>query len=316
MSRVAVESWSPEYGAPADDGALAASSGEVEVDVEVPASEWSPLTPPGAVPVPAVLGFVDGIRRIDARVWVTGDDGQPRQGICATWAAGVVHCGADPRVSTIAAIEVRRGLFTPVSDATPLLTRSADYPVVAVPDDEPDRLSLALQGAMAELEHRVSEQAVAATGPADLLVVDGPLRQRQRLANAVGYVKTHHAAYLPDAVRPVVARLDCGQRTPVFRIGGRFSRWSWYLRLPCAVDHGWAGVVRCEASPELRADDAFALADLVAAALPRFASAPQKDPRAPQNLYPIAGLERALNRRLGDPLLLFRSLREAAFHAA
>jgi hypothetical protein len=314
--QVAVESWSPEYGAPADDGALAASSGDVDLDVELPAAGWRPLTPPADVSVPAVLGFVDGVRRVDARVWVTGADGQPRQGICATWAAGVVRCDASAKVSSIAAIEVRRGLFTPVRDATVLSTRFADYPVVAVPDDEPDQLSLALQGSMAELEHRVSDRAASADGPADLLVVDGPLRQRQRLVGAVGYVKTHHAAYLPETVRPVVAALSCGQRTPVFEIGGRFSRWSWYLRLPCTIDHGWSGIVRCEASPELPVAAAVERADQVAATLPRFASAPQKDPRAPQNLYPIAGLERALSRRLGDPLLLFRSLREAAFLAA
>ena len=34
------------------------------------------------------------------------------------------------------------------------------------------------------------------------------------------------------------------------------------------------------------------------AALPAFASAPHKDTRSPQNLYPIAGLERELRRRL------------------
>jgi hypothetical protein len=37
-----------------------------------------------------------------------------------------------------------------------------------------------------------------------------------------------------------------------------------------------------------------------------------KDSRAPQNLFPIAGLERALRRRLGDPGLLYRALRTAA----
>ena len=51
---------------------------------------------------------------------------------------------------------------------------------------------------------------------------------------------------------------------------------------------------------------------MISRTLPRFASEPHKDPRAPQNLYPIAGLEHALRRRLGDPLLLERSLRRAA----
>ena len=46
--------------------------------------------------------------------------------------------------------------------------------------------------------------------------------------------------------------------------------------------------------------------------LPRFASEPHKDGRAPQNLYPIAGLEGELRRRLGDPHLLERGLRSAS----
>jgi hypothetical protein len=46
--------------------------------------------------------------------------------------------------------------------------------------------------------------------------------------------------------------------------------------------------------------------------LPRFASVPYKDPRAPQNLVPIAGLERRLRSLLGDARLLQRSLARAA----
>ena len=49
-----------------------------------------------------------------------------------------------------------------------------------------------------------------------------------------------------------------------------------------------------------------------AAVLPRFASEPHKDTRAPQNLYPIGGLERELRHRFGDQALLFRSLQRAA----
>jgi hypothetical protein len=54
----------------------------------------------------------------------------------------------------------------------------------------------------------------------------------------------------------------------------------------------------------------------VGATLPRFASQPHNDPRAPQNLHPIAGLERELKRRLGDRDLLERALRQAAAAAA
>jgi hypothetical protein len=75
-------------------------------------------------------------------------------------------------------------------------------------------------------------------------------------------------------------------------------------------------VVRCEASGDLAPADAVALADTVGATLPRFASQPHNDPRAPQNLHPIAGLERELKRRLGDRDLLERALRQAAAAAA
>jgi hypothetical protein len=74
--------------------------------------------------------------------------------------------------------------------------------------------------------------------------------------------------------------------------------------------------VRCEASSEVPIDAVPALADRLASVLPRFASRPHKDARAPQNLYPIAGLERELRRRLGDTHLLQRALRAAAVSAA
>jgi hypothetical protein len=144
-----------------------------------------------------------------------------------------------------------------------------------------------------------------------LLIVDGPLKDRL-VDHAVGYVKTHHVAYLPPLVQEVVPALAAGERTPVFLIGDRFRRWSWYLRLPGDHGHGWAGVVRCEVGPDRSVADAAALADSCTVLLPRFASEAHKDERAPQNLYPIAGLERELRRRLGDPALLYRSLRAAA----
>jgi len=66
-----------------------------------------------------------------------------------------------------------------------------------------------------------------------------------------------------------------------------------------------------ECSADLTAEDAVALADVTAQVLPRLASAPHKDPRAPQNLVPIGGLERQLRHRLGDAALLYRALRGA-----
>jgi hypothetical protein len=152
-------------------------------------------------------------------------------------------------------------------------------------------------------------------GSGELTVVDGPL-PRQPLPRAIGFVKSHHETYLPAALGGIVAALGAGQRTPVFRLsrslGRPWQRHSWYLRLPAAAGAPWAGVVRVECGPDLDAEQAVALAGVSQATLVRFASTEYKDSRAPQNLYPIAGLERALRRRLGEPALLYRALRRAA----
>jgi hypothetical protein len=103
----------------------------------------------------------------------------------------------------------------------------------------------------------------------------------------------------------------------VFLLGTSWHRYTWYLRLPGGGAAPWAGVVRVECSADLAKAEAIALADLATLTLPRFASNPYKDPRAPQNLTPIAGLERKLRGMLGDQRLLLRGLTAAtARHAA
>lgn len=317
--RFAVEAWAPEYGAAIGDVALEATAEEVDMTVEVPAADWAPRHPAPGVAAPSEVCFVDGVRRVDARVWVTagGGPGPARPGICASYAAGVIRCNG---AAEVADMSVGRRLFSPGLDAEPIATPHGRWAPHPVASDDPDALSLALQGAMADLEHQVSVAAGAA-GTDDgnggrLLILDGPLRDRHRLPGAVGYVKTHHRSYLPDPALAVVAALAPGQRTPVFLIGGRWSRWSWYLRLPTAPTHDWAGVVRCEASLDHAGPEVTTLADQVTLVLPRFASAAHKDPRAPQNLYPIGGLERDLRHRLGDPALMLRALRSAAAAAS
>ena len=71
-------------------------------------------------------------------------------------------------------------------------------------------------------------------------------------------------------------------------------------------------MVRCEVDGSEPLAEAVATANQVTALLPRYATRPHQDARAPQNLHPIAGLERELRRRMGDPALLWRGLRLAA----
>lgn len=307
--RFSVEAWAPEYGAPLDGGALDESSAPIDTNVEVPAADWAPRPQSPAPERDPLVLFVDGVQRIDARVWITAANGRAQLGICSTYAAGVARC--DGR-ATIVECAVERKLFTAAEDVAPIDTTHGTFTPHIAAGDTVEHLRRSVQMQMGSLERAVADRA----GEGDLLVVDGPLRAPRAMPNAVGYVKTHHVGYLPPVAEDVIARLGPGERTPLFLLTTSWSLYSWYLRLPGGAGHPWAGIVRCETDADAGRATASRLADLTTAVLPRFASRAHKDPRAPQNLYPIAGLERELRRRSGDPALLYRGLARAAARSA
>src|SRR6478735_7352735 len=323
-----VDGWDPTYGTSLElEEDLGESSAEVDLGIEVPPGRWRPIDagPPVAPPCPVL--FVDGVRRIEARVWIDDvSNGSPATdasaAICASYAAGVVCC-CDTGAHFLSA-ETRRGLFTVAPHAEDIVTSAGPYAAsFAKPDPKVPlsvTLSSALQARLADIELLVAvgarEQTTGhSTGGDDLLVVDGPLRGRGHLPRALGYIKSHRAAYLPTDQHSMIGTLRAGQRTPVFRMGTSWDRHSWYLRLPCLPSAPWSGIVRVECSPDPPVGEVVALANLSQVTLVRFASTEYKDARAPQNLYPIAGLERELRRRLGDSRLLYRALRVAANRA-
>jgi hypothetical protein len=306
-----VDPWAPGYGTSIgfdEDGPDERSSAALDSDLEVPADEWRPIGVAPGVVAPDVVYFVDGVRRLDARVWLEADD-QTYPGIAASLAAGVVRCDRRAGVADVVESRIERGIFTPAPDVSGIGEQPSRYEAHRVEVRDPNHLVNAVQSRLEGLEKTVSA-AVARDG--ELLVADGRLRGRVRLANAVGYVKTHHSRYLPERLTAVVTGLHPGQRTPIFTIGTEFPVHTWYLRLPGPGESAWAGMVRVECDAELSTDAAVALADISVVTLPGFASTPHKDPRAPQNLVPIAGLERRLRASLGDPRLLHRALVRAA----
>jgi hypothetical protein len=340
-----VESWAPGYGASTEDQQqLGRSSAEVNVDVEVPESRWRPIEADPGAPDWPVVAFVDGVRRIDAMAWMlgpgpAGDDGEPggdggpgpgepgsedtALALCASYAAGVVCCCS--RGAHLRGVLARRGLFCAAGWAGDMVTAAGRYPHMPVPAGDPSapvgvqELSLAVQRALGAVEAEVAASAPGSghacggsTGSEELLVVDGPLHGRAHLPDTLGYVKTHNKEYLPAGLHRMVGALTAGQRTPVFGLGTSWQRYSWYLKLPGGAGAPWAGVVRVECSAELSVAESVALAGRSQPMLCRYASTEYKDSRAPQNLYPIAGLERLLRRRLGDQALLYRAIRAAA----
>jgi hypothetical protein len=133
----------------------------------------------------------------------------------------------------------------------------------------------------------------------------------------VGFVKRLIRAYLDPVASTLLPRLEVGERTPLFLVESvRDPRYSWYLRIGAgrAIDSALTGIVRLEAGATAGLEAARELADLSARDLARFGSDAARDPRAPQNLLPIGGLEARLKHRLGDPAVVRRAV-EKRLHA-
>jgi hypothetical protein len=296
-----LDPWTPTY-----ESALQIEEDETgpqpAVDPFVETDDWK-APPPQFVERPETIAFVDGVQRVEMRV--IGDrDGKAVYGAFASVAVGAVF--ARQGGSTVAAETPLRVLA---------LADGETHPAVAVPCGEAtlefrsrptaasglSGVQEAVQSARREAEialgERLDEQGH------EMVVVDGRLNwQPKRKAMVIGLVKTIHKRYLDDAQASVIATLQPRTRTPLFRIGRDRAVYSWYLRLTegRAIDHAWAGVVRVETLETIGIELAVKLADLTACHLPAFASASMHDPRAPQNLYPIGGLEEQLRHSLGD----------------
>ena len=92
--RFTVDPWDPAYGSSVDPE-LGASPAATDTAVEVPDERWAPIpVQPGLQPPETVL-FVDGVRRVEAQIWVHEGDGLVAPGLCASYAAGVVCCCAN-----------------------------------------------------------------------------------------------------------------------------------------------------------------------------------------------------------------------------
>jgi len=310
MQRIFVEQWAPSYGSPLDtDAAFAPAEGSVDDSVE--GVGWAPRD--GYDDGIDRVTFVDGVRRVDARLTLDDPVAGPVAGLCGTAAVGAVSWErgvpravvTHERVARWAILaDGRDEVFPPVDVEPPYGTLSTADPDPAAP----------LR--VLHTEMRKAEGALAAElGTDGFVIADGPLSELAKLP-VVGYVKSHRVAYLSPERNAVIAALGPGQRTPLFTLGG-YARYSWYVRLATiAGGHSWSGVVRCEAANSLPLAEVVTIADRTAAILPLVASEPFADPRAPQNLVPVAGLERTLRHRMGDPVLIHRRLREAVHERA
>lgn len=321
--RIAVAAWSPDYSAEVD--LAEAEQGAHEVDASCETDDWRARGPAGPVAGLAEVVFVDGVRRTDARLFVTPEGAAAaKAGLAGSIGVGAVACGVPngrARTGPARQAEIGEALverYIAIGDggvegASLLAGAALDYRPLAAAGRGLEEVDGALHSAMRRAE---ADLAVRLSRADNVVFIDGPLaRMNPGPRRIAGLIKSHGVSYLDAERAELLAHLGCGQRTPLFSFGGpQRPRYSWYLRL-CELEpasHAWHGLVRLEVPAELGVSGAAELADLSCALLPAFASAPYWDKRAPQNLVPVAGLERHLRRLLGERELVYRLIRSAA----
>ncbi|MDP9225614.1 MAG: hypothetical protein M3P18_17580 [Actinomycetota bacterium] len=312
--RIAVEAWSPEFGTGLDLGEPDEVSVEkVETGCEV--QDWMPISPPPPASEDQVVAFVDGTRRIDARVFVMDADGGAVPGVAGTVGVGAVVCELNGSRRPAECVEIGISRFLAVGEGLSQSLAAGpglEYRGLPVPGRSTERLVDGVHNAMRSREADIA-RAMADRG--HLVFADGPLAVVDPGPRSIiGFIKAHARRYLAADKEAVLTSLDCGQRTPVFAFGELRARYSWYLRLcpPEQGMHGWFGIARCEVPAALPMTRVIDMADRSTALLPAFASRPFWDKRAPQNLVPIAGLEKRLRHLMGERELVYRMIRSAA----
>ncbi|HVQ28813.1 MAG TPA: hypothetical protein VMV21_04490 [Vicinamibacteria bacterium] len=304
-----LDPFAPEYDAAIQLGETAAPLATVDATVE--SAAWQAVSPKRA-PSPERVFFVDGVRRIEHRLFVETAEAS-LFGLLASYGVGATRLTG--RSARVVGERIERVLVVGGGERVEALEVSVPrgravlrFEARVVPDNTPLAPIDGLQRSMRESEARLSQEL----GPtADLVFLDGPLSYLTTAAGpVVGFVKRLMGTYLQPAAASLLPRLGAGERTPLFLIQDRVPRYSWYLRLAHgrSIESALAGVVRLETSAELGLRDVQTLADASCRLLPRLASDSAHDPRAPANLYPIGGLESRLRRLLGDSQIVRRAI--------
>ncbi len=281
-------------------------------DPFVETEDWSsPRTPRGAPGGP--VWFVDGVRRVELRL-LADDGGRRAPGLFGSYAVGGVRCAdrAEFADHAVGRAVVLAGGLSPDPVELDVGGQRLAFEPASEPGSDPNRPLWRLQQLMRRAEGSLAARAAAEGGT--VVLADGRLGFTDPTASpVVGVVKRFARAYLEREQDELLPRLGPGERTPLFGLGEEggeaFDRYAWYTRLvPVRAPwHGYAGMVRCEVRAGVGLDEAVALADRVSAMLPAFA-ARRTDPRYPQNLAPVGGLEGWLRHRMGHQGLIRRAL--------
>lgn len=302
--------------------ALGEESAEVEYGVEIDPGKWTAI-PCSSGDTVLRVALVDGVRRIENFLrWEDEATSVPL--LLGSLAAGAIclelgrpanlrdalHTPFVSRLLCYFAKDVAAGVLPKE------LPLPGIYELIGVTKPNAD-LTLELQQRMRQREGEIA-MALHAQGH-ELVLADGPLHNMLAFSGSgvVGYVKSHHRMLLKDSQIPLLVKLAPGERTPIMRLtnsndNSGYERLTWYLRLgpPMPGETALAGIVRLEVLADLGLEVAQRKAAETASLLPRLVSGRHRDARSPQNLAPIAALEKELRRRMGSPELVTRLLRQ------
>lgn len=307
-----LEAWNPAYAL--NQAALEEAPAQKAPIEPSPEGDWQPVNP---IPHtwPAIVYFVDGRMRADAQI---ANRANQRALLLSLAVGALVRDDAGIR---LAKHQVYRVLLHSGGFDQPIQVGDLCY-------EPQQREANTVEELMKQAAHlmREYEAKLATELQGDLVVVDGPLfygpqRTAQRV---IGYSKTFTRIYLNAEETQLLHRLTSGQRSPIFRVPADHhshrtqDMWVWYLRLPLTPSfpfHSGASLLRVE-TPYSPAPDATQLAHLSSYLFAQTASTPARDPRAPQNLIPVGGLEQLLGRRLGSLEVIRRQIAASLFSGA
>jgi hypothetical protein len=215
--RVRIDPWEVDYG---DQTPLASLEDrpeeQVNHEVEVTDGQWSAIIPSDPTAVPERVLFIDGVRRLEARLHARQGE-QLIYGGFGSHAVGAVEIHdskasfGEIRVFRTAVLGSGQRLPAPVQVREDLV-----YAAESTPTTEVDGPLRHIQKAM-----RLAEATLARDLCRDdtLIIVDGPLSfEPERRGLALGYIKRVHQLYLPNKFIPLLATLSAGSRTPMFTI--------------------------------------------------------------------------------------------------
>lgn len=322
MTRLRFDPWTADYSGAylADPGAEAEHP--VDIDIEMPGAQWQAVGATEPVRFDHLI-FVDGSRRMDARVQVEAGDGTfHAHGGLGTTAVGAVAVRSGQRAVFLPDLRADRWCFVGSGERHEAVILEASgghlgdlrYNPVSITETDPEAILQALQTQMRIQEALLATRLLQAHADA-LLVLDGPLPVIGVADRMIGYVKTTSIQRLKPAQLETASRLQAGERTPIYVAGaGDRRNYEWILRLrdPAPWFYSLAGTVRLQVAvppgEKGLSDFVQQVADWSCTELPRFSSLAHQDPRAPQQLLPVRALEAELKRHMGDGLLLRRRI--------